>query len=320
MSKKLIYILLIFLGLLSAYIILGDFLKNEIRKSDENPYAFDLKEFEHVDPELIRYKESKRIKLNNPKPRAISYRKGLLALAFDNNLQVIDTIGNEHFNVDTSEPSTAIYVSDDGNIFLACKSHIKVYDVSGTLLQTWPEIDSNAYITSIAVQGDKIFVANAGGPEIIRYDRAGNIKVRFDGKNVNLGDQGFIVPSPYFDLAIDAEQELWVANTGVQSIQNFTADGKLRGHWGNSGYKNEDFTGCCNPAHFTVLSDGSFVTCEKGLVRIKVHKPSGELDSFVAAPEKFGKDTAPLDLAADELDNVYALDISLAMIRKFERK
>ena len=320
MNKKIIYILLIILGLLSAYMILGDLLKNEIRNGKDNPYAFDLRDFEHVDPELIMYEESKRIKLNNPKPNAIAYGRGRLALAFDNMLQLIDTAGIEHLRVVPGEPSTAIHLSEDDHIYLAFKTHLKVYDIQGNLLETWSEIDTNAYITSIVTKGENIFVANAGGPEVIRYDKSGNIEDRFDGKNKELGDQGFIVPSPYFDLAIDTDEELWVANTGIQSIQNYTSDGKLRGHWGTSGYKLTDFTGCCNPAHFTILSDGSFATSEKGLVRIKVHKPSGELESFIAAPEQFGKDTAPLDLTSDEHDNIYALDVSLNMIRKFERK
>jgi hypothetical protein len=113
---------------------------------------------------------------------------------------------------------------------------------------------------------------------------------------------------------------LWIANTGLQNIQNYTSDGKLRAFWGYNGYELEDFTGCCNPAHFTILSDGSFVTCEKGLVRIKVHKPSGELDAFVAPPKAFANNSEPLDLTSDETDNIYALDITQKMIRKFVRK
>ncbi|MCG8306540.1 MAG: hypothetical protein MI975_04055 [Cytophagales bacterium] len=320
MSKIAIYILLIVLGALAAYIILEDLIKNEMLIRAENPYAFDLKEFEEVDPALIKYHETKRVKLDNPFPKAIDYHKGFLAMAFQNHLQVIDTSGREIFNRKVPGPSTAICISEKKIIYLGCKTRLEVYDFWGDLLDTWQEIDTGAYITSIAIVGGKLFVANAGGPEIIRYDKQGEIELKFDGKNQESKDHGFVVPSPYFDVDIDPEDDLWIANTGLQNIQNYTKSGSLRGYWGNSGYNAEDFTGCCNPAHFTILSDGSFVTCEKGLVRIKVHKPSGKLDAFVAAPKDFAKNSGPLDLASDEHDHIYALDITQKMVRKFERK
>ena len=143
--------------------------------------------------------------------------------------------------------------------------------------------------------------------------------LRFDGTRQELNDFGFIIPSPYFDLNTDPDNELWIANTGLQNIQNYSIDGKLRAFWGKNGYALEDFTGCCNPAHFIILSDGTFVTSEKGLVRIKVHKPSGELDAFVAPPKSFANKSEPLDLTSDEHDHIYALDITQALIRKFQR-
>jgi len=319
MNKNLIYILLLLLGILVAYIILGDFLSNDMKKDTKNPYAFDLREFEYVDPAMIKYKESKRIRLNNPYPKALDYHEGVLAMAFKNNLQVIDTSGREVFNKPIKGPSTAIHMSSGKHIYLGCKERIIVFDFEGNEIEAWAPIDSSAYITSILKKDDKLFVANAAKPEVIRYTLNGEIEMRFDGTRQEISEFGFIIPSPYFDIKIDPDEQIWIANTGLQNIQNYTVEGKLRAFWGNSGYKLEDFTGCCNPAHFTILSDGSFATSEKGLVRIKVHKPSGELDAVVAAPGDFDKGSDPLDLTSDEQDNIYAMDISRNMIRKFER-
>lgn len=319
MSKPLIYILLAVLGVLIAFIIIGDFLKNDVQKTTKNPYAFDISEFKQVDPALIKYKESKRINLYHAGPKAINYNNGKLALGFENQIQVIDTSGREIFRKSINKPATAIFISDSDQIYLACKTYLEVYDMNGVLIESWPEIDSTAFITSITQKDNWLFVANASKPEIIRYNTTGEISLRFDGKNQELSEYGFVIPSPYFDVNVDPYNELWIANTGLQHVQNYTADGKLRAYWGGNGYDAEDFTGCCNPAHFSILSDGSFVTCEKGLVRIKVYKPSGELDAFVAPPQAFAKNSEPLDLTTDELDNVYALDITQRMIRKFKR-
>lgn len=318
MKKSLIYVLIMILAVLIAYIMLGDFFSKDMQKSTKNPYAFDIKEFEHVDPALIKYKETKRIKLNNADPKAIDYHKGKLGLAFKNKLQLIDTSGGEIFSKIIGGPSTAIYISPD-RIYLGCLDHIEIYDLEGNILDSWNQLDSGSYITSIALKDDKLYAANAGEPEVIKYNLNGDIEIRFDGTKQELSDFGFIIPSPYFDVHVDPDNQLWIANTGLQNIQNYTDEGALRAYWGNAGYKLEDFTGCCNPAHFTILTDGSFVTCEKGLVRIKVHKPSGELDGVVAAPKDFDTDSEPTDLTSDEYDNIYALDITKKMIRKFER-
>jgi len=319
MSKNLIYILLLLLVSLIAYIILGDFLRNEIVKSDKNPYAFDLREFEHVDPSLVKYKESKRIKLNHQGAAVVDYRAGKLALGFEDQIQVIDTSGREIFRKSIAKPSTAIFISPNNQIYLGCKTYLEIYDMKGVLVKSLAQIDSGAYITSIAMLENKIVVANAGGPEIILYNMDGLLETRFDGSGQESNEFGFVIPSPFFDVDVDPDGELWIANTGLQKIQNYTMDGKLRAFWGTSGYELQDFTGCCNPAHFLILSDGSFVTCEKGLVRIKVYRPSGELDAFVAPPNSFANKSDPLDLTSDEHDNLYALDISQGMIRKFER-
>ena len=110
MSKTLIYILLIVLGVIIAYVILGDLVKNNMQKPTKNPYAFDLREFEHVDAALIKYTESKRIKLNIPGPKAIDYHEGTLVLGFKDQLQAIDTSGREIFKKSIENPSTAVFI------------------------------------------------------------------------------------------------------------------------------------------------------------------------------------------------------------------
>ncbi|MEE9460788.1 MAG: hypothetical protein V3V53_03100, partial [Bacteroidales bacterium] len=82
----------------------------------------------------------------------------------------------------------------------------------------------------------------------------------------------------------------------------------------------DGFSGCCNPAHIAIMADGSFLTSEKGVVRIKIHKPSGELSTVVAAPDKFREDGEAPDVAVDEEGIVYALDYDRNMIRIFEPK
>ena len=141
-----------------------------------------------------------------------------------------------------------------------------------------------------------------------------------EGKSGNDQIHGFIIPSPYFDLAFNGDGELWVANPGKHSLENYTINGELRTWWTASSVSIKGFSGCCNPVHFAFLPDGTFVTSEKGTIRIKVYKPSGEFLGVVASPSKFKENSHAPDLAADDKGNIYALDIDKKMLRLFVKK
>ena len=61
---------------------------------------------------------------------------------------------------------------------------------------------------------------------------------------------------------------LRVVNPGRHRIEAYTFDGDLEFSWGKVSVGIEGFCGCCNPVNFAILSDGSFITCEKGLTRV----------------------------------------------------
>jgi len=172
-------------------------------------------------------------------------------------------------------------------------------------------------ISAVAAAGEFIFVADAGKRRILKYSKEGELLDEFDGKNNSETLHGFIIPSPYFDIDINDEGELWIVNPGMHALENYTSDGRLRTYWNNTSMKIEGFSGCCNPAYFTFLPDGRFVTSEKGLVRIKVYKRSGEFEGVVATPEKFSGDDHAPDIATNSQGNVYALDFNKKLIRLF---
>ena len=129
---------------------------------------------------------------------------------------------------------------------------------------------------------------------------------------------GFIIPSPSFDVVVNSYGELWVVNPGKHAIENYTDGGQMRGFWQNNSTDINGFTGCCNPAEIAVLEDGAFVTSEKGMVRIKIHEPSGELRSVVAPPALFREEGKAPEVCADARGNIYVLDFDRNTVRIFE--
>jgi hypothetical protein len=131
---------------------------------------------------------------------------------------------------------------------------------------------------------------------------------------------GFVVPSPYFDLAIAPSGLLFVANPGRQRVESYFEDGTLVSVWGKASFDLDGFSGCCNPSHLAVLPDGRLVTSEKGLVRVKVHDAEGRFLGVVAEGAALGEDTAPREVAADSSGRVVILDPATRSVRVFEPK
>jgi len=197
---------------------------------------------------------------------------------------------------------------------------IRRYDASGTLLFSSPVFPETSFISALAVHENRVYVADAGEKKVRILDAALREVGSFKGESGVSDQHGFIIPSLHFELAVNGDGELWVVNPGLHALQNYALDGTFRGQWSRSSFETVGFSGCCNPCQLAFLSDGSFVTSEKGLVRVKVHKPSGELLTVVAPPEAFPNEYKAPDVAVDEHDNILVLDVEKCMIRFFSPK
>lgn len=317
MKNKGIIIFLILLAVVIVAVIVGDYISNRPYKSKANPYEFSVDEFKKVDPDLIKYKETKNFKVGFAEPAGISVNGGKIYIAGDQSLKVIDLSGKLLLEINLpGKPQTV--ESANGRIYVVVDNRVLVYDETGNLMKEWEYPGENSILTSVAAIDSLVFVADAGNRRILKYSSEGELLSQFEGKSGDDVLHGFIIPSPYFDIDINSYGDLWVVNPGMHAMENYTYDGRMREYWDKIGVNISGFSGCCNPAHFTFLKDGRFVTSEKGLVRIKVYKSSGELDGVVAAPDKFINDGHAPDVATDSLANVYALDYDKKMVRVFE--
>ena len=80
--------------------------------------------------------------------------------------------------------------------------------------------------------------------------------------------------------------------------------------------------------NFALLPDGGYVTCEKGLTRVKVYDPEGNFVAVVAGPEQFVEaghacdvsancQTGGLDVAVDPQGRILVLDPLAGDIRVY---
>jgi len=262
-----------------------------------------------IDSSLIAYAQVKQIKPDIEQLHGIVIDKtDNVYLTGKDKVIIYDNELNLKTSFKIGKEVTCIGVGDDGSIYLGVQDHVEIYDISGTLLKSWKPVNEKAVITSIALTEKFVFVADAGNRLVYKFDKVGNLIKEIGKKNPEKGILGFVIPSPYFDLLIGREGELWVVNPGRHSLESYNGKGDLISSWTKTSMDVDGFSGCCNPSNIAMLSDGSFVTSEKGIERVKVHLPSGEFDCVVASPENFLEGTKGIDLAVDSKDRIFVLD------------
>jgi len=295
-------------------------------------FVYDIADIIKIDPNLIIYAQSSEpIYTGFKVSHGITVdTNGTIYAAGDKAVRLFDSRGNLQGEIQLDSDPRCITVSKDGKIYIGMKNHVQVYDGNEKHLASWPHLNDDAVLTSIAVLKNDIFIADAGNRIVLRYDTNGKLLKRIGDKNEDRNIPGFVIPSPYFDLAIADDGLLRVVNPGRHRIEAYTFDGDLEFWWGVYSSNIEGFCGCCNPVNFAILEDGSFVTAEKGLVRIKVYDVDGNFTGVVAGPEQliepcqakicqFPSDcqTGGFDLAVDSKQQILILDTIRNVIKTF---
>jgi hypothetical protein len=295
-------------------------IRDNAKNNQPNPFEYDIKSYEASGADLVDYAEVTRFPIDLFELTGIAIGpEDRIYVSGDESVLVLDNEGTLLFSFRSNGPIRCLAVDINHDLYLGMEDHVEVYDQKGSRQASWESLGEQAIITSVAIAKDNVFVADAGNKIVWKFEKSGSRIQRIGGKDESKDIPGFIIPSPYFDVAIDPDGFLWVANTGRHSLENYTVDGSFRTSWGEFGMEIQGFSGCCNPSHFAILEDGSYVTSEKGLARVKVYNRIGNLVSVVAPTELFIEGTVGLDLAVDSADKIYILDPKQKLVRIFAK-
>lgn len=320
-NRNLINGILVVLGLAIVVIIGKDFIGNKAGKNKENPYKYDVTEFRKVDSTAILFNETVTFPVNAEEPKGVAVADQQIIVVTEKQLLKYDYTGKELLRKDLPDTADCVTVGKNGEIWIGSRHSVTVLDQRGDIQKRWKSFDERSVITSLAVADDKVFVADAGNRIVYECNVDGQVISKIGEEDSIKGIPGYVIPSPYFDLALDDNNYLWVVNPGRHTFENYNPDGSMRTSWGLTSFKIEGFSGCCNPAHMAIMDDNSFITSEKGMPRIKLYGQHGEFLGVVASPEMFDEDSylAP-DVAIDAEQRVVALDFERKQVRIFERK
>lgn len=319
MKTKPILILSVILLLVIVGFMAKDLFYSE-GSNPENIYEYDLKKFKEIDSSLICYEEVLQIDPMTDYLYAIAVDDNdNLYISGSETLFIYDVNGVLLNSFALGNNAYCLTISEIGKIYMGMPGHVEVWNANGEQLESWDSMGDKAIFTSIAVNDESVFVADAGNKVVYHYNLKGEFQNNIGEKDTENGKLGFIIPSPYFDLLIGRDNELWVVNPGIHQFEHYRSNGELISSWKKTSMQLDGFSGCCNPSHIAMLSNGSFITSEKGIERVKIHHPNGEFECVVASPEKFISGTTDLDLAVDSKDRIYISDPKKGIIRVFDK-
>lgn len=259
------------------------------------------------------WKIEKEMNITSGKLQSVSVSDNdLVYLGGDSFLECYDNAWNSVWRIQMPDKINALSVYGD-TVYAASQEMIYLVKSSGQIISEWGPYESNCIITSISASGKNIGFADSGNKRVFILNRKGEV-ISMAGQSENK----FIIPSPYFDVALSGDGLFYAANTGHRRIETWTTDGIKKGEFGEPGTAPGAFCGCCNPAHFTVIPQG-FLTAEKGMNRIKILDRNGNFVEFVSSKNTFTP-SIPLDIASYDGETIYAADPADSRLIVFKRK
>jgi hypothetical protein len=301
-------------------------------------FRLDLSGQLRIAPERIGYRQISELPLELMAVHALAVGpEDRIFVAGDREVRVLTPDGQLQQTIALAGSPTCIAVGSEdhvspGRIYVGGNGRVEVFTPQGEVVAVWDGPGPESTPTSITLGIEDIFVADAANRLVLRFDPEGQILSRIGGTSAGQSGPGFIIPSPYFDVVCGPEGWLHAVNPGTRRIETYTYSGELQTVWGKAGSGLDGFFGCCNPAHLARLPDGSFVTSEKGIPRIKVYDESGSLLCAVAGPVDLGVPESALgdpsltdkkyvfEVATDSNGRVLVLDPVRMSIRVFVRQ
>lgn len=299
-------------------------------------FVYNLAELRKVDPKHIVYEDAATLATPFADARGIAVGPaGRVHVAADGAIHVLPAdVVEKGFAAAAvraiSAPGTprCLAVDADGTVYAGIDDRVAVFSPDGKRKAHWPAEAAGAILTSIAVDAGNVFVADAHPRHrvVLRYDKTGRLLGRIGQRDKARNIPGFVIPSPHFDLAVAPDGLLRVVNPGELRVEAYTFDGDREAAWGQAGPDIDEFTGCCNPVNIAIAPGGRFVTCEKGLRRVKLYDPGGKFLGVVAPPSAFasaapaGREVRELEAAVDRGGRVFVLDPYDARIKVFTPK
>jgi phosphohistidine swiveling domain-containing protein len=263
-----------------------------------------------------------------------------IAIDSQNNVYVADTFNNriQKFtsdgtfittwgsdgseNGELSFPSS-IAIDSQNNVYVAdyFNNRIQKFTSDGTFITTWGSAGSENgefdYPEGIAIDSqNNVYVADSyisdspHNNRIQKFTSDGTFITTWGSDGSENGEFNFTQ-----GIAIDSQNNVYVADSWNDRIQKFTSDGTFITTWGSYGSENEEFG---IPSSIAIDSSGNVYVAESGNNRIQKFTSDGTfITTWGSAGSENGEFDYPQGIAIDSQNNVYVADTENNRIQVF---
>ena len=225
-------------------------------------------------------------------------------------VELLDPEGRHLAGFATAEPVRCLAALADEAFAVGFQNRVEVRSLNGAVLKVM-KLPVSAELTSLAGASNRLYAADCINRCVYVLPLAG------DERQVIGGHPRFVVPSPFFDVVPVPDGSVWIANPGMHRLEQYSPRGEFLSAWGRASLDPGGFCGCCNPTHVALAPDGSFVTSEKRIVRIKRYDHGGRFLGIVSGQEDWPDGTTGLDVAVDSTGRILVLDPAANAIRVY---
>jgi len=261
---------------------------------------------------LPRYTQQAIIPLKGRNINAVTVDQAdRIILSAADGLTILSPDGTTLQTIPLPFPALCAATDTNGTLYVGTHARLAIVSPDGTLQASIDLPQTNALPSCIAIRKQHLFVADAENGTLVQLDRSGQL--------VREIKDFVLFASPGFDVAFDAQGFIWANNPGGRELRKYHTDGQRITTIGRPGRDITGFSGCCNPTDIAILPNGSIVTSEKNIMRVKVLDSQGRVIALVAGPDDFNPDLHRLDIATDSRGRVLVLDTTRNQLRIFER-
>lgn len=240
-----------------------------------------------------------------PEPPGLAPLKPNKALVVDSRVYVCDTVLNTVLVFDLASGKSRPFAGDrangkirqpnslvrdgQGNFYIADKIRqaVLVYDSQENFLRALGR-PGQSDVVDVAVGDKHLYVCNITQHQVEVWDRQTGALVRAIGKRGAAAGE-FYMPT---HLALDAQENIYVTDTGNFRIQKLSPEGKVLLTWGGHGDTLGKFAW---PKGIDVDGQGRIYVVDSRFFNVQIFNPQGKLLLFFGGP---GRDNGCIQLPA----------------------
>jgi hypothetical protein len=208
-------------------------------------FVYSLDAYRKTDPALVLHEESKPLPAVPDGAAALAVDgRGRIFVGGRSEILVFEPDGTRAARWPVEGPAACLAVGPSDRVFLGLRDRIDVLGPDGAREASWTPLGEKAMLTSLAAGATDLYAADAGQRLVWRFDHTGRLLGTIRGRKRPGSTHSFIVPTPFFEVAVGPDGALWVANTGARELEKYAPEGTFASSWGTTGLEVEAFCGC----------------------------------------------------------------------------